>query len=398
MVQTGLLDALLAGMVTGSVIALGAVSLSLLYSVAKVPNFAHGDLLTLGAFAALAFNNPEPFPFIGGLGGVSLVVALLAALAIGALIGASLEVGLARPFRSKEASLITMIIVTMGLSFILRNLVIFVVGPGNRTFDTPSVIAVFYDLFLTDAGIAVRTTQRRAGDLVVLNQWGYPWVPLVSLLLLAAVAGWLTYRWYPRRPNRAALKLATPGSAAIVTFGVLLVAGLWAWRGAFIDLPALYETRISVNAKHVAILLISLAVMVSLHAMLKLTKIGTAMRASADNMDLANVTGINIRRVQLLVWVLAGVLTALAGVLTGWFASLHPNMGFNLLLPIFAAVIVGGISSPYGAAVSSFIIGLSMDVGVFLLPAGFSRYRIALPFVILLLVILAKPQGLWEGY
>lgn len=398
MVETGLLNAVLAGLVTGGVIALGAVSLSLLYSIAKVPNFAHGDLITLGAFFALGLNNPDPFPFTGGFGGIPLWLALGGALVLGGAVGGGLELGMFRAFRRRGAGLITMIIVTMGLSFILRNLVIFVVGPGSRTYDTASVIAVFYDVFLTAGGLAVRTSQRRAGDLVVLDEWGYSWGAVGLLLVAALVAGLAAYRRYPREPWTPALKLAGPRSAAVLAGLVVVAVGLTIGRGAMLEPNAWYETRLSVNAKHGAILGISLLVMVGLHAMLKLTTLGTAMRATADNGELAEVVGINVHQLQFVVWVLAGVLTALAGVLTGWFASLHPNMGFNLLLPVFAAVIVGGITSPYGAAVGSFVIGLSMDVGVYLLPAGFSRYRIALPFVILLVVILVKPQGLWEGY
>jgi neutral amino acid transport system permease protein len=120
------------------------------------------------------------------------------------------------------------------------------------------------------------------------------------------------------------------------------------------------------------------------------------MRATADNMALAEVRGVDIDRVQLVVWSLAGVLTALAGVLTGWFASnLNPNMGFSLLLPIFAAVILGGITSPYGAVLGALLIGVSMDVGVYLLPAEYATYRTAIAFVILIVVLLFKPEGLW---
>ena len=89
------------------------------------------------------------------------------------------------------------------------------------------------------------------------------------------------------------------------------------------------------------------------------------------------------------------MLAALAGILTGWFATnLTPNMGFALLLPIFAAVILGGISSPYGAVAGAMIIGLSMDVGVYLIP-GSSTYRVAIAFVILIGVLLVKPEGIW---
>lgn len=88
--------------------------------------------------------------------------------------------------------------------------------------------------------------------------------------------------------------------------------------------------------------------------------------------------------------------TTMTRVLLGWYASnLNPNMGFNLLLPVFAAVIVGGIDSPYGAALGGLLIGLSMDVGVYLLPAEFATYRTAIAFVILVAVLLVTPEGLW---
>jgi hypothetical protein len=88
--------------------------------------------------------------------------------------------------------------------------------------------------------------------------------------------------------------------------------------------------------------------------------------------------------------------TTTTRVLLGWYASnLNPNMGFNLLLPVFAAVIVGGIDSPYGAALGGLLIGLSMDVGVYLLPAEFATYRTAIAFVILVAVLLVTPEGLW---
>jgi len=151
-----------------------------------------------------------------------------------------------------------------------------------------------------------------------------------------------------------------------------------------------------VSVKYVTILGLVALAMFLMNVLLKATKTGKAMRATADNMSLAEVRGVEIDRVQLVVWAIAGVLTALAGVLTGWFASnLNPNMGFNLLLPVFAAVILGGITSPYGAVLGSLVIGLSMDVGVYFLPAEYATYRIAIAFVILIAVLLVKPEGLW---
>ena len=86
---------------------------------------------------------------------------------------------------------------------------------------------------------------------------------------------------------------------------------------------------------------------------------------------------------------------AVAGVLAGWSASnVNPNMGFSLLLPVFAAVIMGGIRSPYGSALAGLLIGFSMDLGVYVLPSGLAVYREAIAFVILIAVLLVRPEGI----
>jgi neutral amino acid transport system permease protein len=153
---------------------------------------------------------------------------------------------------------------------------------------------------------------------------------------------------------------------------------------------------VTVGIKDLAVIGLTFLAMFVLNVLLKQTKLGMAMRATADNMDQARVKGVDVDRVQLVVWIVAGLLAALAGVLAGWHASnLNPNMGFTLLLPVFAAVILGGIRSPYGAAAGALVIGVSMDVGVYLLPSGFATYRTAIAFVILILVLMLKPEGLW---
>ncbi|MFB6132310.1 MAG: branched-chain amino acid ABC transporter permease [Halanaeroarchaeum sp.] len=401
MVSTGLLDALATGLVTGSIIAAGALGLSLIYSIAEVPNFAHGDMITIGAYLALVFNKPSAIPFLPDaipvVGTTSLWVAGVLAVVIAAALGASYELAIFRWFRRKDADLITMVIVSLGLALILRNLVLFLAGSKNISYATPPVRDVFWDLYLNGAGLTVRLTQRRAGDIVTLDQWGYTWWLLGGILLAAVAVGYGIYRWQSTGDDFDVVHLVDPRVLA-VSAGLATAVGLgFLFRfqtGSVADPIA--ATRIAISWKDATVVVLMGAAMFALNVLLKTTRLGTAMRATADNLDLAEVRGVDVDRVQMVVWVVAGFLAAMAGVLAGWSASnINPNMGFNLLLPVFAAVIVGGIRSPYGSALAGLIIGLSMDLGVFVLPASLAVYREAIAFVILIGVLLVRPEGLW---
>ena len=119
-----------------------------------------------------------------------------------------------------------------------------------------------------------------------------------------------------------------------------------------------------------------------------------AMRAVADDIDLARVSGIDVQQVVIATWVLAGGLTAISGSMYGLITNLNPNMGWFLVLPMFAAVILGGIGNPYGAIAGAYIIGIAQDVGIYWLP---NEYKLAIPLVVMILVLLFKPTGLFRG-
>jgi len=158
-----------------------------------------------------------------------------------------------------------------------------------------------------------------------------------------------------------------------------------------------YGTRFRLFPLKLLILLISILMMATLHFLLKETKLGTAMRASSDNLDLAKVTGINTDRVMMATWIIAGLFAGLAGVMLGLTLSrVQVNIGFFLLLPMFAAVILGGIRSIYGVILGSFVVGLAMDVGFTLLPVG-NEMRVPIAFLVLFFVLLVKPEGLIGG-
>jgi neutral amino acid transport system permease protein len=124
------------------------------------------------------------------------------------------------------------------------------------------------------------------------------------------------------------------------------------------------------------------------------TKIGKAMRAVADDIDLARVTGINVDRVVMWTWILAGGLTALSGSMFGLVEAVQPNMGWFLILPLFASVILGGIGNPYGAIVGAFIIGIAQELCTLAIPV---EYKTGVALLIMMVVLLFRPQGLFRG-
>jgi neutral amino acid transport system permease protein len=137
---------------------------------------------------------------------------------------------------------------------------------------------------------------------------------------------------------------------------------------------------------------ICLAVLLVVGAMLRRTRLGTAIRAVADERDLSSASGINVARVTLVVWIGGGMLAGLGGVLLGMGSQgVQWNMGFRLLLTMFAAVILGGLGNPYGAMAGGLVVGVASQVSTYWLP---SDLQFAIALVILILVLLARPQGI----
>jgi len=129
-----------------------------------------------------------------------------------------------------------------------------------------------------------------------------------------------------------------------------------------------------------------------LYLLLEKTKIGKAMRATADNIDLARVTGINTDQIIFWTWFIGGTLAAIGGIMYGLDAQLRPEMGFFFLIPLFAAVIVGSIGNPYGALAGAFLIGIVWQVSTaFISPT----YGPGMAFLIMILVLIIRPQGIF---
>jgi neutral amino acid transport system permease protein len=275
------------GLASGSIYALGAIGLSLVYGILKLVNFAHGDFMTLGGFVAFAINVSAGLP---------LVVAFLGALVAVAILGIVLEYTVWGPMRRKGAGILQLLLLSIGLAFVMRNLILFIWAGDQRSLDV--------DQFQV-------------------------WRPFDYISISAIQV------------------------TVIVTAGVVLVA--------------------------VAL-------------MLRTTMVGKSMRALSDSFDLAEVSGVNTRRIVAYTWLLAGSLAGLAGVLAAIYTTLTPNTGWFLLLSIFAAVVLGGIGNAYGALIGGLALGLVEEWStIFIRPT----YKEAIGFLVLILVLLVRPQGVF---
>lgn len=279
------------GLVTGSVIAIAAVGVSLLYGILRLVNFAYGDVMTYGAFMGVLFNVTLGLP---------MVAATLLAMVATAGLSVALEYVLWRPLRARGARFMSLFLASIGLALVLRQMILLVAGPQPRTFDVdPYKVYVLGDVRLSGG----------------------------------------------------------QGTAFVVAAGTIVLVGL----------------------------------------MLGLTTTGRTMRAVADDRALASVAGIDTARVILVTWIVAGLLAGLAGVLSGLVqSSFDPNFGFALLLPTFAAVVLGGIGSAYGALAGGLLLGLATELCTW---EGFFGgvdpvYKPVVAFVVLIVALLVRPQGL----
>lgn len=186
-----------------------------------------------------------------------------------------------------------------------------------------------------------------------------------------------------------------------------------------IDLPLGLATRpIVISEPQLLLIALTVIAVVALHLFLTRSRLGKGMRAMADNPALAQVSGINTAHVIRVTWVIAGGLACLAGTMLALDVSLKPDLAFNIILPIFAAAIVGGLGQAYGAIAGGFLVGFAETLAVFnwttllrpfqsLLPQGWSLptdlslvptdYKLTVAFVILVVVLLFRPTGIFKG-
>lgn len=290
------------GFIAGSIIGLGAIGVTLTYSILRFSNFAHGEFISFGAYAALvasgAFgwlaagltNSVGPFSF-----GWGLILAGLIAMALTGLLALALDFALFRHLRKSSHS-ITIVMASFGASMALRSLLEFLFTSRPMYFSRELQIAM-------PVGWGIRVT---------------------------------------------------PDQIALLGMTALLVAAM--------------------------------------HLLMTRTRIGRSMQAVSENPALARVVGIDVEDVIRTTWIIGGALACASGIMVGILVQIRPYMGFDLLLPLFAAAILGGIGSVPGALLGGLVVGLAEAGAVQW--AG-AEWRAAVAFLVLIAVLLARPAGLF---
>lgn len=344
-----LLQSLANGISLGAILALCAIGLTLVYGILNISNFAHGDFLTLGAYGALFFGvaawpGREHLTLVGFAVGFLLAAAPLADLAWGRR--------LTRPER--------LALLVFGGLVLAATCFVAVFGPGGAG-STPRVL--------------VLATLLAIAFTVVLH------------LLLELVM------WRPLRRRGAtvlSLVIASLGLSIVVRNALQQYFGGDYRSLARPNDPAEAYFGVHVSQEQVLTVLATGLVILAIHLLLTRTRTGKAMRALADNRDLARVCGIDVDRVVLYVWAISGALVALAGLFLSLIQNnnVNVNMGFGILIPIFASVVLGGIGSAYGAMLGGLIVGVAMRMGA-------AEYDLAIAFVVLIAVLVVRPHGLF---
>ena len=221
---------------------------------------------------------------------------------------------------------------------------------------------------------------------------------LVSMVLtgLSALAiDRLVFKRVREKGQELSMVFASFGMALVIRNVIGLIFGLS---------PELYSRDIAfavilsrdplilIKPDQVFVLIAALLLMFILHLILSRTTFGYSLRAVAENPSLAQVNGVNLQSTIMWVWLIGGGLAAVAGVFYGMSHQLIPVMGRDLVLPIFAATIVGGIGSVYGAVLGGFIVGIASNMALVILPAG---YTPSVPFMLIIVVLMIRPHGLF---
>ena len=316
------------GVVLGSIYAIGAIGVTMIFGILRFAHFAHGDMMTMGAFIA--------FLFALGFAAMGISVPFLPtgflvlplAMVVTAIIAMGLDKGFYAPLRKRGAKPVTMLIASIGVTLIIQGLI--------RLFFGTNI----YSFFETEQKVLVR-----------------------------------------------------------------------------IPIPMEGVTRtINFTQPQLLMVLVTVIAVVALHYFLTRTRLGKAMRAMADNADLAQVSGINTKLVVRVTWIVAGSLACMAGTMLALDVTLKPDLAFNIVLPIFAAAIVGGLGQAYGAIAGGFLIGFAETLSIFNwttllrplqgvipfeLPATMAivptEYKLTVAFVILVIVLLWRPTGIFKG-
>ena len=232
----------------------------------------------------------------------------------------------------------------------------------------------------------------------VLDQAGVPfWLSVPLAVLAGAFAGWGSDRaiWRPLRHRKMALL-----SMMVVSIGLgtafRSIFQVWFGTSSRRYSAARGQVQNSYGPfqftpNDLVVMAICTVVLVGMTLMLRRTRMGTAIRAVADNPDLAESSGIAVDRVVSTVWIWCGMLAALGGVLYGLTVTIQFDVGFVLLLSMFAAVVLGGLGNAYGAILGALVIGVVQETSALIVDPA---YKFVTALLVLIVVLLVRPQGI----
>ena len=267
-----------------------------------------------------------------------------------------------------------------------------VVGVGKFDMKNLLLIGAGKPINVTELGISVSTT-----PVVIL--FGLI-VAIVGTILLTLFIDRFVFRPMRHHNDSIALLIASIGVSLALRYGLAFVFKTQNRGLTAASLTASYSVpvgtgSVQIDLGEITLVLVAIALMISVHVFLQYSTLGKAMRAMADNRDLALITGIPTEKVVRATWIIGGALTGAAGFLiTLERGTISFQFGWILLLFIFAAVIIGGIGSVYGAITGGLVIGLTSTVSLIWIPADLANVAV---FSVMVLVLLYKPEGLFKG-
>lgn len=273
------------GVIAGSIYALFAVGLTMVYGVFRFINFAHGELIAWGAYLVLLFMHPPI--------SLPIYLAVLPALLATAAIGVIQDRYVYQPLI--HGNRITLLIASIGVSYLLRNAIRLIWGSDLTTYGIRPVRGIMF------AGLSITPTQ---------------------ILMIGAAVFFLS----------------------------------------------------------------------ALYFLLTRTMLGKSLRAVADNMELAAIMGINMKRVSLTVWILASLFAGAGGFLLALDTNLEPMMGMTNMIKAFAAVLLGGAGNVWGALLGGLFIGIAENIGVAFFSPGYKDF---ISFALIFLLLILKPKGIF---
>mgnify|MGYP001169001879 CR=1 FL=1 len=225
-----------------------------------------------------------------------------------------------------------------------------------------------------------------------------------SALVVAVIAMSIDQICYKplRLRSTIVLVMASLGVALMLRSVIQLTFGveIFSYNPGVIIKPMQFDWLL-IKSKDIWIIVASIILMFTIHCLLSYTKVGKAMRAMSDSVELAKLTGIPTEKIVKITWAVGGGLAAIAGVFLAWKTQLQTMLGWEVLLPIFAATILGGIGRPYGAMVGGLVIGLAEELSSYpwigdepLLSPG---YKTGVAFALMIIMLILRPQGIFKG-